>query len=189
MIRGGGAPSRPCASTQVANNVTLTRISPLVESRHILSYFDTLCPILTTIDPILIIRIIQCLASSCTSLSLGPGSSLVLQRHASHYTASDVLALGSGGFALMNRLRPLSRRQRQRRSEGRGTAPHSYTEEAAPSAAELLRDLNACVLGFINASMGRASKWRIGGGDDDKFIDVTRTIIPVDSLKHGNARL
>lgn len=143
-----------------------------------LSYFDTLCPIL-------IIRIIQCLVSSCTSLSLGPGSSLVLQRHASHYTASDVLALGSGAFALMNRLRPLSRR-----SEGRGTAPHSYTEEAAPSAAELLRDLNACVLGFINASMGRASsEWRIGGDDDDKFIDVTGTIIPDDSLKHGNARL
>ena len=122
--------------------------------------------------------------------TVGPGSLVVLQRHASHYTASDVLALGSGGFALMNRLRPLSRRQRQRRSEGRGTAPHSYTEEAAPSAAELLRDLNACVLGFINASMGRASsEWRIGGGDDDKFVDVAGTIIPGDSLKHGHACL
>ena len=89
----------------------------------------------------------------------------------------------------MNRLRPLSRRQRQRRSEGRGIAPQSYTE-AAPSAAELLRDLNTCVLGFINMSMGRASsEWRIGGGDDDKFVDVAGTIIPGDSLKHGNACL
>lgn len=119
-------------------------------------------------------------SSPYTSLS-GRSSFLVLQRYSQHYTASDVLALGKGGIALINALRPRARRHEERQ---RAQMPSLQQKRKLPSADLLLSDLTSSVLDFLNSHLreGQGVGWK-PTSDDEKFVNYTLAVPKQESEK------